>query len=394
MTNDQQTSQLMHIALVTKAEQQMTGLRRYALSLYQGLRDRGVDVTLIHPYAPLPKALVRLGKALHLDAEAFFASYPLVVRLNGASLCHLASQTLATLLLFQRLPPTVVTVLDIIPYLVRNDPTLSVYRTPFERLFDRLALHALRRAERLIAISGFTKRCLVERLGYPSERIHVVYCAADREQFKPLPVPANFRQKYGLDEGLHYVLYVGSEDPRKNLAILIQAFAVVQRQVPSVRFIKAGAAYFGAQREKLRALVAQLGLEDKVRFLDHVPDDDLPLLYNAADVFVLPSLYEGFGLPALEAMSCGTPVVAANRASLPEVVGEGGVLVEPLDAEAMAQAMATLLTDPVQRMAASGAALRQAARFSPVRQAEQTYAVYMQACAGNERDGNMSSLGS
>ncbi|MBC7261777.1 MAG: glycosyltransferase family 4 protein, partial [Chloroflexi bacterium] len=212
-------------------------------------------------------------------------------------------------------------------------------------------------------------------------RIHVVYCAVDREQFKPLPVPASFRQKYGLDEGLRYILYVGSEDPRKNLATLIQAFKIVQQQRPSARLIKAGAAHFGAQREELRALVAQLELEDKVHFLDRVPEEDLPLLYNAADVFVLPSLYEGFGLPALEAMSCGTPVVAAERASLPEVVGEGGVLVDPVDPRALAHVLASLLSDPECRAAASQAALQQAAQFSLERQAEETLNVYTHAAS-------------
>ncbi|MBC7232562.1 MAG: glycosyltransferase family 4 protein [Chloroflexi bacterium] len=365
----------MKVALVTKPDKQMTGLRRYAESLYQGLQAKGVDVALVLPQPP-PEWVVRLGQAMGRDAKAFFASYPLAVRLDDASLCHLASQTLATLLLFQPLPRTVVTVLDLIPHLVRDNPALSTYRTPFDRLFDRLALYALRRADRLIAISHYTKRCLVEAVRYPPERIHVVHCAVDREQFKPLAVPKGSRQKYGLDESQRYILYVGSEDPRKNVGTLIQAFHIVQQQVPSARLIKAGAAYFPAQRQKLQKQVAELGLEGKVLFLDHVPDEDLPLLYNAADVFVLPSLYEGFGLPALEALSCGTPVVAANRASLPEVVGEGGVLVEPMDAEAMAQAMVALLSDPQRRAAASQAALRQAERFSLQRQAEETLAVY------------------
>lgn len=366
----------MKIALVTKPDRQMTGLLRYALSLYHGLRDEGVDVALVHPRTPLPKAIVQMGKALKLDAEAFFASYPLRVQLDGAPLCHLASQTLATLLLFQRLPATVVTVHDIIPYLVRNNPALRTYRTSFDWLSDWLALHALRRAERLIAISRFTKRCVVEAVGYPPEQIYIVYRAVDTEQFKPLVVPTAFRQKYGLVADQRYILYVGSEDPRKNIETLLQAFGIVQQQVPTARLIKAGAAYFPAQREKLVKLVAELGLDGKVCFLDHVPEEDLPLLYNAADVFVLPSLYEGFGLPALEAMSCGTPVIAANRASLPEVVGEGGILVDPLDERGMAQCIAELLSEPERQAAARQAALVQAGCCSLERQAQETLAVY------------------
>lgn len=367
----------MKIALVTKPDKQMTGLLRYALSIYDALRARGVDVALLHPR--VPGAMARLGRVLNLDAEAVFSSYPLSAHLPGASICHLASQTLATLLLFQRLPRTVVTVHDIIPYWVRDHKALSTYRNAFERLADRLALRALRRADALIAISNFTKSCIIEALDYPAERIHVIHRAVDREVFRPLSVPPAFRQKYGLDKDQRYVLYVGSEDPRKNLETLIKAFAAVQERLPAARWIKAGSAYFAAEREKLLAWVAELGLEGKVRFLDQVPDEDLPLLYNAVEVFVLPSFYEGFGLPALEAMSCGTPVIASNRASLPEVVGEGGVLVDPQDEQEMAQRIVELIAKPERRAAASQAALQQADRFSLERQASETVGVYKEA---------------
>jgi glycosyltransferase involved in cell wall biosynthesis len=228
----------------------------------------------------------------------------------------------------------------------------------------------------LIAVSRFTKRCVVDALGYPPERIQVVYEAANRELFKPLSVPAVFRRKYALHEGERYVLYVGSEDPRKNVKTLIRAFAIVHEQMPTAKLIKAGPPQFVAQRESLLSLVTALGLEGRVCFLDHVPDGDLPLLYNTADVFVLPSLYEGFSLPALEAMSCGTPIVASNRASLLEVVGEGGVLVDPEDVRTMAQHIVELISDPKRRAAASQAALEQAGRFSLQRQTDETVAVY------------------
>jgi glycosyltransferase involved in cell wall biosynthesis len=364
------------VALVTKPDKQMTGLLRYALSLYEPLRAQGVDITLLHPESPVPEEVAWASRALGLDATAFFHSYPVSVRLGGADVCHLASQTLATLLLFRRLPPTVVTVHDLIPYLVRGDRALSNYRHPFDRLFDRLALRALRRAEALIAISEFTKRTIVEAVGYPPGCIHVIHRAVDRQVFRPLPVPATFRQRYGLDESCSYVLYAGSEDPRKNVATLIRAFALVRQRVPQARLIKAGAAHFPEERQRLLRLAAELGQEGSVRFLGHVSDEDLPLLYNAAHVFVLPSFYEGFGLPALEAMSCGTPVVASNRTSLPEVVGEGGVLVDPADEQALAREVAALLAGPERRAAAAQAALRQAGRFSLERQAAETMAVY------------------
>ena len=368
----------MRVGLVTKPDRQMTGLLRYALSVHNALRAQGMDVALIHPRSPIPDRMARLARAANLDSSAFFASYPLRVHLEGVSVCHLASQTLATLLLFQRLPPTVVTVHDIIPHLVRHSKALSTYREPIHRLFDRIALWSLRRADALIAISQFTKQTLVDTLGYPAERIHVVYRAVDKDVFRPLAVLSAFRGKHGLDEDCRHVLYVGSEDPRKNVDSLIRAFSLVRRQIPSAKLIKAGSAHYQAQRQKLLGLVAELELTECVRFLDHVPEEDLALLYNAADVFVLPSFYEGFGLPALEAMSCGTPVIASDRASLPEVVGKGGTLVDPDDVQELARRIVALLTEPDRHAQASQAAQEQATRFSMERQASETMAVYQE----------------
>jgi glycosyltransferase involved in cell wall biosynthesis len=173
-----------------------------------------------------------------------------------------------------------------------------------------------------------------------------------------------------------YVLFVGSESPRKNLGNLFRAFALVRSRLPGVQLLKVGAAHFAHERHRLLALIEQLDLSDCVCFLDHVPEEELPLFYNAAHLVVMPSLYEGFGLPALEAMSCGTPVVASNRASLPEVVGGAGPLIDPESPEEMALVMADLLADEDRRTEASQAGLMQAAKFSSERQARQTLAIY------------------
>lgn len=366
----------MTIALVTKPDKRMTGLLRYALSLYDPLRARGVDIAMVYPRSPVPVWLARTGRAVGLDAVSFFDAYPFSVPIARGQVCHLTSQSLATVLLFQRLHPTLVTVHDIIPYLVRNDAALSTYRHSFARLFDRLSLVGLRRATGLIAISEYTRQTLVSALGFRTERIRVVYRAVDTEVFRPLPVPLAFKQKYGLDGEHPYVLYVGSEDPRKNLEGLIRAFAIVREHVPAARLLKAGAAHFESERERLLCLVDELNLRDSVCFLDQVPDADLPLLYNAVSVFVLPSFYEGFGLPALEAMSCGTPVIASNRASLPEVVGPEGLLFDPEDHRALADQLVALLTDADRRSVAAEAALRRSQCFSLERQASETLAAY------------------
>jgi glycosyltransferase involved in cell wall biosynthesis len=368
----------LRVQFIAKPARSMSGIERYTRDLSRGLAAAGVDVQVTHPEPVMAAGPVsRMVRRLGLDAGAFFANYPLHVRPLKADVYHLTTQTLATLLCFQRLPgPVVVTVHDIIPYLVRKDAELNTLRSPADRLFYRLALTGLRRADALIADSKYTRQTLIDALGYPPDRIHVVYLSVDREVFRPRPVPKWFRQRYGIHEGVQHILYVGSEDPRKNLATLVRAFAIVRGQMPDVRLIKAGAGHFPEQRFRLARLAADLNLDGQVLFLDYIPEEDLPLLYNVADVFVLPSLYEGFGLPALEAMSCGLPVVAARASSLPEIVGEAGMQVAPLDEREMAGKIIEALGQESGQGSRSDNCLLRAACFSPENQVANTAPVY------------------
>jgi len=358
----------------------MTGTSRYATELYRGLQAAGVDVRLSYPArAPIPGPVQGGLKRLGLDAQAFFASYPLRAQLDKVDVYHVTTQTMATLLFFQRFPrPVVVTVLDIIPYLVRHDKNLNTSRHIVEYLFYRLALAGLKRADALIAISEYTKRTLVEALRLPVEKIHVVYPAVDHERFCPLEVPSWFWTKYRLDREARYVLYVGSDDPRKNLRTLVRAFALVKERYGDVKLLQVGAAHFVRERRSLLALIAQLGLQEHVLFFDSVPDEDLPLFYNVAQVFVMPSLYEGFGLPALEAMACGTAVVCSNAASLPEIVGDAATLVPPDDAHVFAEAISLVLSDIALRAEKVTSGLRRAAEFTWERTAQAAIEVYRQ----------------
>jgi glycosyltransferase involved in cell wall biosynthesis len=288
-----------------------------------------------------------LGRALGYDFGGFVRSYPLRADTRSGYVTHLTSQTLATLLLTQRLPrPVVVTVHDILPYLLQNDPELRVYRHRIDRVVDSCAMRGLRRADRLITDSAYTKQTLVQTLHLSPERIDVVHLGVDSERFKPRPVPDVFRARFDLRPDRRHVLFVGSEDPRKDLATLIKALPMVRRSVPDAVLLKVGAPAFAEQRVRHRALCHDLGITDAVRWIDEVSEEDLPLFYNAADVFVFPSLYEGFGFPVLEALACGTPVVAVNASSVPELVADRGVLVGPRDPDAMAGAVVGMLLGP------------------------------------------------
>jgi glycosyltransferase involved in cell wall biosynthesis len=127
------------------------------------------------------------------------------------------------------------------------------------------------------------------------------------------------------------------------LETLVRAFALAKRDIPELVLLKVGPAHFPHERKRLQALIASLGVEDSVRFFDHVPDKDLPLFYNVTDLFVMPSLYEGFGLPVLEAMACGTPVIASHTTSLPEIVSHEDALFNPMDANILHKKMIRFL---------------------------------------------------
>ncbi len=167
---------------------------------------------------------------------------------------------------------------------------------------------------------------------------------------------------------------MGTLEPRKNVPRLLEAYARLRRRGNAPLLVLAGAR--GWQHAAIDARVAALGLADTVRFLGYVPPAELPLCYNAASVFAYPSLYEGFGLPPLEALACGTPVVTANTSSVPEAVGDAALLVDPRDSAALADALAAALTDRVLRDRLRQAGLAQARRFSWRQMAEQTLAVY------------------
>jgi glycosyltransferase involved in cell wall biosynthesis len=172
-----------------------------------------------------------------------------------------------------------------------------------------------------------------------------------------------------------YLLYVGTIEPRKNLPTLLQAYRILlDRMGHAPTLVIAGRK--GWLHSPVFRRVTELDLGGQVQFTDWIEQADLPALFSGATAFVYPSLYEGFGLPPLEAMACGTPVICSNASALPEVVGEGGLLVDPRDAGALARAMEQVLTDTSLRADLSARGLAQASKFSWERTARETLAVY------------------
>ena len=236
----------------------------------------------------------------------------------------------------------------------------------------------LRHASALLADSEATRQDIVKMIGVPAEKIHVIHAGYDRDHFHR-DVDLSPLGTYGLGVG-DYLLYVGNASPRKNLERLIRGYARVASRL--ARKLVLVGKHRPAERRTLRALARREGVDSQVVFLDYVPYRDLPALYRGAAAFVYVSLYEGFGLPPLEAMACGTPVVVADATSLPEVVGEAGILVDPRKEEAIAAGLAKVASDAGLRRALAEAGLRRARHFSWEASARRSLSVLHAVVAG------------
>jgi glycosyltransferase involved in cell wall biosynthesis len=245
---------------------------------------------------------------------------------------------------------------------------------PLNRWFLTLTMpRFLQAADAVITVSRHTATDAMRFYGLDEKKIHVIH-----EGVNPLFRPASteaiarVRQKYALPD--RFILSLGTIEPRKNLTALLDAYRTLRGAGSDVGLVFAGKK--GWLYEGFFRRLRELGLEDKVVFTGFVPEADLPALYSAAELFVFPSLYEGFGLPVLEAMACGTAVISSNAASLPEVSGDAALLVDPTGVADLAGAIEEVLDNNVHREELEGKGPEQAGRFSWDKAAEQTLEVY------------------
>jgi glycosyltransferase involved in cell wall biosynthesis len=241
-------------------------------------------------------------------------------------------------------------------------------------LFPLAIRFSARTADAIITISESTRRDSLRLLGVPPQKIFTTQLGVD-PAYRPIRdsrLREEIRQKYGLPE--NFILYVGLVEPRKNLPVLIQAYRSVLGQGVRHRLVIAGR--FGWNYRQVLEEIDRLDLQDLVSFTGYVPRQDLPIVYNLASLFVYPTLYEGFGLPALEALACGTPVITSEVASLPEIMGEAGILIPPGDGQALSQAILSVLSDQALRERMKEKGPQQAAAFTWERTARQTLQVY------------------
>lgn len=370
----------MHIGLdYTSALRQRAGVGRYTRGIVAALGnlDHDNQYTLIvprdadniPPATPLPAA--RLLRLPFTDWSLTIAWHrlrlPLYVDLFTGALDLFHSPDFV-------LPPvrrarTIVTVHDLSFLLYPQYATQGLVS-----YLTAVVPRSLRQADLVLADSAWTRQDLIGALSVPEDRVVVVPAGVGPE-YRPISdrsVLDPVRKRYSLPE--RFILHVGTLEPRKNLVRLMEALCNIAAEEPETRLVLVGGK--GWLYSDIFASVDRLGLRDRVVFPGYIAEADLPAVYNLATVFAYPSIYEGFGIPPLEAMACGTPVVCSNSSSLPEVVGGAALLVDPQDTDALASALLRALNDSGLRATLRQRGLMQAGLFTWPAAAHKLLAAY------------------
>jgi glycosyltransferase involved in cell wall biosynthesis len=284
---------------------------------------------------------------------------------------HLPNQHLGRYGVFLKLP-YIITVHDLTRYFDLKGYATFIHRPNFrDKRYLSLDYRGVKKAARVIAVSQTTKQYLVQHLRIPGQYISVVYEGIDHQVFQPV--------KHRLFD-FPYLLFVGSEHPQKNFAGLLEAFSRLKREgkfekLKLVKVGKAGGSEAEFRKQSLE-IIGKLRLREEVIFTDYVAQEDLPAYYSAAECLILPSFYEGFGFPPLEAMACGCPVIISNRPSLPEIAGEAAMQVDPNNIGEIAATLYEVLANRELRKTLINKGLQRSAEFTWKRTAEQTLQVY------------------
>ncbi|VVB55591.1 D-inositol-3-phosphate glycosyltransferase [uncultured archaeon] len=262
----------------------------------------------------------------------------------------------------------IVTVHDITPII------LSGYHQKLSIAYHKIIMYLiLKHVDKIITVSNNTKTDLIKCFSIPGDKIKVIYLAADKIYYRRtndeiIPI----KKKYGLNSKI--ILYIGTLEPRKNVVGLIKSFHILKNLGLEHKLVIVGRKGWGYI--EIFECVKKLNLQKDVIFLGYVPTEDLPAMYSMSDLFVYPSFYEGFGLPPLEAMACGCPVIASNTSSLPEVVGDAGIMIDPYNIDELSEAMYSVLINEMDRKDMIKKGLERAEMFSWKKTAEETLEVY------------------
>lgn len=334
----------------------------FAMSKYQSeIHNRLKDVKLNRIEYP------DVSKVIGVNRIVEYFAYPFIVKKKVIknNIKHVTRQDIAFLLELLNLEKTVVTCHDIIP--------IAYYKT--QNPVWKLNAKGLRKAGKIITVSEFSKKDISRFIKYPEKNIEIIPPAVDHNLYFQKRNRAVLK-KYGIKDFEKIVLYVGAEEPRKNVHFLINSLSKLKNRIPEVKLLKVGMPNDVGVRGKLLKHIEFLNLQKDVIFTGYVSESELADIYNAVDLFVFPSLYEGFGLPPLEAMACGVPVITSNTSSLPEVVGDAAITVDPYDVDKFTEEMYEVLTNEGLREEMTRKGLERSKVFTWDSSAKKTLKVY------------------
>ena len=367
----------MRIGIDARTISEKGGCRTYLLNLIENLLKIDCDnhyvifynsKNFLGKFKDAEEYVVKPGqKSLQLVYDHI--SVPSKVKKYKLDLIHTPKSATS---LFYRNIKNVVTVLDMIPLKFPNSERLP------NRIYWKIQLPiAIKKADIIITISKSSKEDIIRMFKVPENKVRVIYLG-HRKEMKPLDREnigiKRIKEKYLLPD--KFILFVGTIQPRKNLDKVFKAFALLKKRgkLKDHRLVVCGR--LGWLYKPTMNLINELDIQEDIKILDFVPDEDLPYIYNLANLFVFPSQYEGFGLPVLEAMACGVPVITSNKSSLPEIIGEVGIMIEPEDIQSLADNINKVLDDEDLREEMIKKGLKQAKKFSWDKCARETLEVY------------------
>lgn len=342
-----------------------TGIARYVTDLTQALvrHHPEIDVILLQPFAGELAGFPDVARVALPGTRLL----PAMMALGPAEIAYAARTHRLDIVhdpigispFFPRSRSSwakVVTIHDMVHFVY---PETHARLTNF--LFHRYMPRTLHSVDRIATVSDASKRDITRFYSVDPGRVTRIHCGI-HERFQPQSQNevARVCQTYQIDRP--YLLAVGAIQPRKNLDAVLDSFVALRSQGVTRQLVIVGPKVW--KSEKIARRIEALGIDDQIKLTGFVDDADLPALYTGADCFLFPSLYEGFGFPPLEAMACGTPVVASNASSLPEVIGEAGLLVDPHDIDALSRAIVRVLTEPAVAGRLRQAGMAQARRFT------------------------------
>ena len=364
----------MKIGIITDETENPVGMGTYILNTVENIlkTDKKNKYYLIHRkkeehkiYSMADEIIIPYFPILPFSTYRNFIKMPKVLKKYNLDIIH--HTTNLGPFIFKGLMPgkkNIQTIHDIIPLLFRNTHEKAV-----KLAFKYFLPSIVKNADKIIAVSESTKRDLINTLGVPRDKIKVIYEGASNIY---RPVKGNvIKERFGTE---NYILYVGALEPKKNLITLIRAFSEAKKKGVKEDLVLVGKD--GWKYKEVYDEIERLDLTADVLITGYVELKDLPYIYSSAKVFVMPSLYEGFGLPVLEAMSCGTPVITSDRGSFPEIVGNAGITIDALDSEKFADAISNVLDDKELSKKMRRKGLEQAKKFTWKRTAEETIKVY------------------